>query len=404
MDINRILCQLIETPNLSSSSDSTDSSEMQELDSSSSGSITSSSSDEEHADLLFFPLLHYLTTGRRRHQITNYLSIIDSWTDEEFKEHLRLNRHTAQKLIDELQLSNFIPSHLFGKIPISAKLSFLLFLWYIANTEPLRTMADRFGISISSVFRVLRRVIAWLMTKLDEVIRWPQGHDIVTTIESFCAKQGISNVLGAIDGTHIRIEKPAVFAQDYCNRKKFFSISLQIVADANMRITNVHCGEPGSLHDARIFRRSELYHAANGDNGVLFPNDTFLLGDSAYPSLPWLVPPFRDNGHLTPQQMEFNFIHSSTRMSVERTFGQLKGRFRRIKFFTEYREMSFIINTVVAACILHNYCIDGNDVYNFPEEDNDDFEISVDNRELEISDRAARDRRMELFNELFPEQ
>lgn len=99
MDINRIVYQLIETPNLSTSSDSTNSSEMQELDSSSSGSITSSSSDEEHADLLFFPLLHYLTTGRRRHSITNYLLIIDSWTNEEFKEHLRLNRHTAQKLI-----------------------------------------------------------------------------------------------------------------------------------------------------------------------------------------------------------------------------------------------------------------------------------------------------------------
>lgn len=123
------------------------------------------------------------------------------------------------------------------------------------------------------------------MTKLNEVIRWPQGHDIVMTIESFRSKQGIPNVLGAIDGTHIRIEKPAAFEQDYCNRKKFFSISLQIVADANMRITNVHCGEPGSLHDARIFRRSELYHAANADNGVLFPKDTFSLGDSAYPSL-----------------------------------------------------------------------------------------------------------------------
>lgn len=188
----------------------------------------------------------------------------------------------------------------------------MLFLWYIANTEPLHTMADRFGISISSVFRVLRRVLAWLMTKLDEVIRWPQGHNIVMTIENFRAKQGISNILGAIDETHIRIEKPAAFAQDYCNRKKFFSISLQIVVDANMRITNVHCDEPGSLHDARIFRRSELYHAANVDNGVLFPNDIFLLGDSTYPSLSWLVPPFRDN-HLTPQQtVQFHtFIHAN---------------------------------------------------------------------------------------------
>jgi len=210
-------------------------------------------------------------------------------------------------------------------------------------------MADRFGISVSSVFRFLRRVITWLMTKLDVMIKWPQGQNIIRTIEDFRTKQGISNVLGAIDGTHIRIEKPAMYAQDYCIRKKFFSISLQIVADAHMRITNIHCGEPGSLHDARIFRRSELYHVANGDNGVLFPGDTFLLGDSAYPSLPWLVPPFRDNGYLTPQQRQFNFIHSSTRMSVEKAIGQLKGRFRRIKFFTEYREMSFITNTVTAA-------------------------------------------------------
>ncbi|KYN08277.1 Putative nuclease HARBI1 [Cyphomyrmex costatus] len=287
----KIVHQLTENAsNLDSSSD--ESSALEELSSSeSSNSSVTSSSDEDHADLLFFPLLHYLTTGRKRHRIENYLLIIDSWTNQEFKEHLRLNRHTVQKLIDELHLSNFIPSHLFGKKPISAKLSFLIFLWYIANTEPLRTIADRFGVAISSVFRVLRRVIAWLMTKLDVVIKWPQGQNRIKTIEGFHAKQGISNVLGAIDGTHIRIEKPAVYAQDFCNRKKFFSVSLQIVVDAHMRITNIHCGEPGSLHDARIFRRSELYHAANADNGVLFPDNTFLLGDSAYPSLSWLVPP-----------------------------------------------------------------------------------------------------------------
>lgn len=57
------------------------------------------------------------------------------------------------------------------------------------------------------------------------------------------------------------------------------------------------------------------------DKRILFPGETFLLGDSAYPSLPWLVPPFRDNGHLTPQQTDFNFIHSSTRITVEKAFG-----------------------------------------------------------------------------------
>jgi len=66
---------------------------------------------------------------------------------------------------NELELSNFIPSHSFGVKPISAKLSFLVFLWYMANMEPLGTLANNFDISISSIFRVLRRVIAWLLTR-----------------------------------------------------------------------------------------------------------------------------------------------------------------------------------------------------------------------------------------------
>jgi len=170
-----------------------------------------------------------------------------------------------------------------------------------------------------------------------------------------------------------------------------------------MRFTNIYCGEPGSLHDARVFRRSFLYETVNTNKEILFPGRTFLLGDSAYPCLPWLVPSFRDNGHLTPQQTEFNFMHSSTRIVVEKAFGQLKGRFRRVKFFTEYRDISFITNTVVAACILHNYCIARNDAYDFPEYIDNDF-VNVENNyeECNIVNNQI-DRRMQLFNEIFPE-
>jgi len=93
--------------------------------------------------------------------------------------------------------------------------------------------------------------------------------------EEFYLKQKISNVLGAINSTHIRIEKPAVNARDYCNRKRFFSINLQAIVDANMRFINICCGESGSLHDARVFRRSPLYEAANANTRMLFPNSTF---------------------------------------------------------------------------------------------------------------------------------
>ncbi|XP_036139699.1 protein ANTAGONIST OF LIKE HETEROCHROMATIN PROTEIN 1-like [Monomorium pharaonis] len=397
----RLILQLMEGVNYSICTDSS-STTLDELNSSSSSStdnIINSSSDDD--DLLLFPLMKFLTSGKKRQRIENYLEIIDSLSDQEFKEHLRINRRTALTLIDELELSGYIPSHSFGIRPLSAKLSFILFLWYIANTEPLRTLSDRFDISISSVFRVLRRITKWFLSKLDTIIKWPQEQNVKIVCDKFFIKQGVPNVLGAIDGTHIRIEKPSINARDYINRKKYFSICLQAVVDSDMRITNIYCGEPGSLHDSRVLRRSPLYEAASVNQAMLFPNQTFILGDSAYPSLPWLVSPYKDNGHLSPQQVEFNYMISSTRISVERAFGQLKGRFRRIKFFNEYRTLPFIINTVVAACILHNYCINENDTYDFPEYYDENINNILNNNGI-IEENIPGDRRTQLFNEIFP--
>jgi len=90
-------------------------------------------------------------------------------------------------------------------------------------------------------------------------------------------------------------------------------------------------------------RRSNLYQESQNNKEQLFPNTTFILSDSAYPSLPWLVPPFRNNDHLTAQQLEFNYLHSSTRMAIEKAFGVLKDRFRRLKFFNELRDLQFIV-------------------------------------------------------------
>jgi len=38
---------------------------------------------------------------------------------------------------------------------------------------------------------------------LDTIIKWPQEQNIRNTCETFSMKQGIRNILGAIDGTHI---------------------------------------------------------------------------------------------------------------------------------------------------------------------------------------------------------
>ncbi|XP_036146229.1 uncharacterized protein LOC118646750 isoform X3 [Monomorium pharaonis] len=360
MDMKQKIAVNFLMENVLNTSTSTESSDISEISWNSSFSVnTSLNSEENDSCILLLPLLKYLINGRKKHRVEHYLHVVDSWTDLEFKEHLRVERTTAIQLIvynflyvlDELRESNFIPSHSFGTKPIEAKLSFLIFLWHMANTEPLRTISDRFDVSISSVFRVIRRVTAWILTKLDNVIKWPQEQHIEYVCHQFYTKRG-------------------------------------------------------SLHDARVLRKSVLYNSANEHREVIFPNEKFIIGDSAYPSLQWLVPPFRDNGYLTPHQTEFNFIHSSTRMVVEKAFGYLKGRFRRIKFFSEYREMSFITNTVVAACILHNLCLNCNDD-NF-NDDNVEIEEPNDNinndTNEDVNCELQVDRRMQVFREIFGQE
>lgn len=262
---------------------------------------------------------------------------------------------------DDLEKSGFIASHKFGLKPLEPKLCFYIFLSFIGSTEPLTPIAGRFDISISSTFRVLRRVIAWILTKLDDAIKWPQDyHEIKSVCDAFQAKTGISNILGVIDAIHIKIEKPKN-GREYCNKKGYYSLILQTTLDSNMKFTNVYCGEPGSSNSTRALKKSPLYNTAEQNRNALFPHNTFLVGHSGYPSLPWLVPPFRENKRLTPQQRHFNSLHSNTRKISEKAYNSLKGRFRRVKLFTIYRNIAFITDTVVAACILHNYCLKEND-------------------------------------------
>lgn len=62
----------------------------------------SSSSEENEECLLLFPLMKHLISGRKRHRVEDYINTVDSWTDLEFKEHLRIKRTTAILLIGNI--------------------------------------------------------------------------------------------------------------------------------------------------------------------------------------------------------------------------------------------------------------------------------------------------------------
>jgi hypothetical protein len=154
-------------------------------------------------------------------------------------------------------------------------------------------------------------------------------------------------MIGAIDGNHLEIPKPKTNQAAYINRKGYHSLLLQGVVDHRNKFIDVFCGEPGSMHDARLLRRSALYAQVLSNPNSIGPNK-FIVGDTAYPSLHWLVTPFKDNGHLTREQNMFNYR-------------LLKGRFRRLRKFDNISKQ-LCTEMIMVACILHNICIDANDV------------------------------------------
>lgn len=71
-----------------------------------------------------------------------------------------------------------------------------------------------------------------------------------------------------------------------------------------MLIRDIYTGWPGSTHDARVLRNSNLY--TNANRGNYLNANKYILADSAYPLKMWLITPFKDNGRLNAQQRRFN--------------------------------------------------------------------------------------------------
>jgi len=138
---------------------------------------------------------------------------------------------------------------------------------------------------------------------------------------------------------------------------------MQGTVDHRGLFVDVYIGWPGRIHDARVFANSSLYQ--RGQNKPLLLDWTdqiagrtiplILLGDPAYPLLPWLMKAFPDNGNLTQQQKTFNYRLSKARVVVEHAYGRLKGRWRCLLKRLDV-SVCDVPELVTACCILHNVC------------------------------------------------
>lgn len=220
----------------------------------------------------------------------------------------------------------------------------------------LRSLSDPgFQISVGAVIgchqttvsKTIKSVMKEIIAKKDRWIRFPNSdEDFEIAIHSWASKFNIPDVIGAIDCTHIWIQKPLVHPNEYVNRKGFFSLNVQATCNADEHFTSVDVTWPGSVHDSRIWKNSEIdpIMAQNSKNAI-------LLGDEGYGLTPWLLTPFKKP--IMPLQRDFNKEHAKERVIIERMFGQLKKRFPMLHHQVRLKD-DRIPTFIVCAIILHN--------------------------------------------------
>ncbi|XP_066581982.1 uncharacterized protein [Prorops nasuta] len=208
--------------------------------------------------------------------------------DNQFKAHFRMSKTVFEILInmaEEIIRRN--PVLVSGFPEINLKKEFLITIWYLANLESLRSVSERFGVAKSTCWSILYRTCN-ILAKVNQsfgIIKWPDEERQLQIKQGF-SRRNFDGVIGCIDGSHIRIRRP--------------------------KYNDIYVGEAGSLHDNTLYKKSNIYkQITNGK--AKFCNDTYLLGDLAYKLSSNLLVGFKDNGHLSNRQKQFNKALSKIR-------------------------------------------------------------------------------------------
>ncbi|GBG62258.1 hypothetical protein CBR_g29866 [Chara braunii] len=305
----------------------------------------------------------------------------DDATDEYFKDKLRMSPRVFREIAKTL--SPLLQRRVtFYRVPLQPDhiIAYALYRWATGETYDSGTCS--FDIGRSCGITAVLDVTTTLLTAYPDKISWPVGLQKAVVVRAF-ADKGFPNCHGCmIDCTHIYIDKPAnANGEEYCDRKRRFSVQAQVVVDINLRVLDVFVGYPGSVHAMRMLNLSSLW--ARAEEGQLFTGphvmlpfgvrtNGYLLGDNGYPPSEWIVVPY---GGLAQHPSEARFYNKqkTARGAVERAFGRLKGMWR-LFLRTHKGNMETLSQQFIAVCILHNILIDAG----VPFDDNLLWEVGSD--------------------------
>ncbi|MFV0264533.1 MAG: transposase family protein [Kluyvera sp.] len=133
------------------------------------------------------------------------------------------------------------------------------------------------------------------------------------------------------------MKNPAFGGSHYFNYKKFFSLVLLAVVDADYKVIFVDVGAVGSESDGGIFAQSQLANMLENKRANLPPADKlpgdpegqpvdyFFVEDDAFALRSWMMKPYPRRNLSKPERI-YNYRLCRARRVVENAYGILADR------------------------------------------------------------------------------
>ena len=258
--------------------------------------------------------------------------IIDIVGEEEFKSEDYLNFCTDDN--DSNPSHNIAKAHAKstgGFISGEVKLAMTL---RILGGGSFMDIAMLFGNSFNHAHKIVGHVVEnWLLHPRFypiDGIAYCRDESMMREVASqfHIASQGVmTGCIGALDGWVVKIKPPSV--QDgvrdpasFYSRKGFYGLNVQAIVDKKKRVLYRSILSRGAEHDSTAFKNSSLYGWLSVHWKRLCEKGYYFIGDSAYALRSFIHTPYDNALHDTPED-NYNFFHSSSRISVECAFGEI---------------------------------------------------------------------------------
>lgn len=330
---------------------------------------------------------------RRDRIFKDHLNPLEVYNHQEIKDLFRFERENILNLVNSMLEDLRHPTG--RNCALSPLQQVCIGLRFYATGCMQLSLAAWINIDQSTVSRTVWHVSSTILR------HYPNAFTIQTenSKSRFYEKYDIPNIIGCIDCTHVKILAPPYYShpEEYINRKKYYSINVQALCDSDCVFIDVVAAWPGSVHDSRIFKNSDLCRRlVSGQlNGI-------ILGDNGYGLTPYLMTPFllpRNSGESL-----YNKVHKKARCTIERSFGQLKKRFYCLGSIIRCK-LERIPTIIVACFILHNLAKSFND----PDPDgvSESFDVEENDSNSAIQDysdaytrRLGEQKRQEIVDDL----